>query len=110
MHRAAALAVRGKLAEAMLDQPNHRPLHSAPTPRIGGVGVLAGTLAAQNWQAPANAVCVLVDSRRGSAGSMIARGSGGAALAFPAGSGRVDVDLGAALGNFLPRARQTEPD
>jgi UDP-N-acetylmuramyl pentapeptide phosphotransferase/UDP-N-acetylglucosamine-1-phosphate transferase len=28
-----------------VDLPNHRSLHSAPTPRIGGIGVLAGMLA-----------------------------------------------------------------
>jgi UDP-N-acetylmuramyl pentapeptide phosphotransferase/UDP-N-acetylglucosamine-1-phosphate transferase len=37
--------LRGRLAKATLDQPNHRSLHSAPTPRIGGLAVLAGILA-----------------------------------------------------------------
>jgi len=36
--------LHGRLAQAMLDQPNHRSLHTTPTPRIGGLGVLAGVL------------------------------------------------------------------
>lgn len=36
--------LRGRLAKMTLDQPNHRSLHSTPTPRIGGLGVLAGIL------------------------------------------------------------------
>lgn len=36
--------LRGQLAKTTLDQPNHRSLHSTPTPRIGGLGVLAGVL------------------------------------------------------------------
>ena len=36
--------LRGQLAKTTLDQPNHRSLHSTPTPRIGGIGVLAGIL------------------------------------------------------------------
>jgi UDP-GlcNAc:undecaprenyl-phosphate/decaprenyl-phosphate GlcNAc-1-phosphate transferase len=36
--------LRGRLAQAVMDQPNHRSLHTAPTPRIGGLGVLAGIL------------------------------------------------------------------
>ncbi|AJP47372.1 hypothetical protein PG1C_00730 [Rugosibacter aromaticivorans] len=36
--------LRGQLAKTTLDQPNHRSLHSTPTPRIGGLGLLAGIL------------------------------------------------------------------
>jgi UDP-N-acetylmuramyl pentapeptide phosphotransferase/UDP-N-acetylglucosamine-1-phosphate transferase len=36
--------LRGRLAKMTLDQPNHRSLHVVPTPRIGGLGVLAGIL------------------------------------------------------------------
>lgn len=36
--------LRSRLAKAALDQPNHRSLHTTPTPRIGGLGVLAGIL------------------------------------------------------------------
>lgn len=36
--------LRGRLARTTLDRPNHRSLHSTPTPRIGGLGVLAGIL------------------------------------------------------------------
>ena len=36
--------LRGRLARAVMDQPNHRSLHAVPTPRIGGLGVLAGIL------------------------------------------------------------------
>lgn len=37
--------LRGRLASAAMDKPNHRSLHTVPTPRIGGIGVLAGILA-----------------------------------------------------------------
>lgn len=36
--------LRGRLAVTVMDQPNHRSLHAVPTPRIGGLGVLAGVL------------------------------------------------------------------
>ena len=36
--------LHGRLATTTLDQPNHRSLHATPTPRIGGIGVLAGIL------------------------------------------------------------------
>lgn len=36
--------LRGRLAATVMDQPNHRSLHAVPTPRIGGLGVLAGVL------------------------------------------------------------------
>lgn len=37
---------RSRAAAAALDIPNHRSLHVAPVPRIGGLGILAGILAA----------------------------------------------------------------
>ena len=36
---------RQALARAMLDHPNHRSLHSAPTPRGGGIGIVVTVLA-----------------------------------------------------------------
>lgn len=36
--------LRSKLARTTLDQPNHRSLHTTPTPRIGGLGVVVGVL------------------------------------------------------------------
>jgi UDP-N-acetylmuramyl pentapeptide phosphotransferase/UDP-N-acetylglucosamine-1-phosphate transferase len=41
----AALLRSGIGRRLAIDLPNHRSLHSAPTPRIGGIGVLAGMLA-----------------------------------------------------------------
>ena len=41
----AALLASG-LAQRVLDRPNERSMHAAPIPRIGGVGVLAGLVAA----------------------------------------------------------------
>lgn len=32
-----------------MDHPNARSLHTAPTPRIGGIGIMAGLLAASLW-------------------------------------------------------------
>jgi UDP-GlcNAc:undecaprenyl-phosphate/decaprenyl-phosphate GlcNAc-1-phosphate transferase len=34
--------VRSRLARLALDHPNRRSLHHAPTPRVGGIGVLVG--------------------------------------------------------------------
>ncbi|MCC6139079.1 MAG: glycosyltransferase family 4 protein [Nitrospira sp.] len=34
----------GRLVPAILDRPNERSLHAKPTPRIGGIGILAGLL------------------------------------------------------------------
>ena len=36
------LLLRSRAAALVLDLPNHRSLHAAPTPRIGGIGILAG--------------------------------------------------------------------
>ena len=35
-----------------MDEPNHRSLHRAPTPRIGGLGILAGVLASLTFLNP----------------------------------------------------------
>ncbi len=40
-----ALIIRGKLGNKIQDIPNERSLHVAPTPRIGGIGLIAGVLA-----------------------------------------------------------------
>ena len=34
----------GRAHRWALDQPNHRSLHTAPTPRVGGLGIVAGVL------------------------------------------------------------------
>ena len=34
--------LRSRAASLVLDHPNHRSLHATPTPRIGGIGILAG--------------------------------------------------------------------
>lgn len=41
-----ALFVRGRGIVAPLDQPNERSLHTRPVPRVGGIGVVAGSCAA----------------------------------------------------------------
>jgi UDP-N-acetylmuramyl pentapeptide phosphotransferase/UDP-N-acetylglucosamine-1-phosphate transferase len=49
----AALAVgallRSRAAALVLDRPNQRSLHAAPTPRIGGIGILAGIAVARTF-------------------------------------------------------------
>lgn len=69
--------LRSGLAYCVLDRPNSRSLHSIPTPRIGGLAVLAGALsatishdAAWDWwwpAAPLLAVSFLDDLRSVSA-------------------------------------------
>jgi len=39
------LVLRSSLSKTMQDIPNQRSLHSRPVPRMGGIGLLAGTLA-----------------------------------------------------------------
>jgi UDP-N-acetylmuramyl pentapeptide phosphotransferase/UDP-N-acetylglucosamine-1-phosphate transferase len=39
-----AFALRSKFGNKVQDVPNERSLHSSPTPRIGGVGLMAGVL------------------------------------------------------------------
>lgn len=41
-----AIARRGSLGERLADHPNERSLHTKPTPRVGGLGVMAGASAA----------------------------------------------------------------
>lgn len=41
-----AIARRGDLARRLADHPNERSLHTTPTPRVGGLGVMAGALVA----------------------------------------------------------------
>lgn len=43
---AIALIRRSALARILVDRPNERSLHREPTPRIGGLGLLAGALVA----------------------------------------------------------------
>ncbi len=42
----AGLLLRGRLP---MDHPNERSLHQTPTPRIGGLGIMAGVLVASLW-------------------------------------------------------------
>ena len=39
-----AIVRRSRWAVGLADEPNERSLHSAPTPRVGGLGVLAGAI------------------------------------------------------------------
>lgn len=43
---AIALARRSPLAERLADRPNARSLHETPRPRVGGLGLMAGAMAA----------------------------------------------------------------
>jgi UDP-N-acetylmuramyl pentapeptide phosphotransferase/UDP-N-acetylglucosamine-1-phosphate transferase len=47
-----ALLVRSRVAVFALDHPNQRSLHSTPTPRLGGIGIVAGTAAAWCYAMP----------------------------------------------------------
>lgn len=44
-----ALVRRTPLARALADQPNERSLHENPTPRVGGLGLMAGALGVAAW-------------------------------------------------------------
>ncbi|HXS50939.1 MAG TPA: glycosyltransferase family 4 protein [Usitatibacter sp.] len=46
---AIALLLRSPLARRLVDRPNERSLHAAPTPRVGGLAVLAGALPVAAW-------------------------------------------------------------
>ena len=48
---------RGRLP---MDHPNERSLHATPTPRIGGLGIMAGVLVASVWLADAALLPVMV--------------------------------------------------
>jgi UDP-GlcNAc:undecaprenyl-phosphate GlcNAc-1-phosphate transferase len=48
---------RGRLP---MDHPNERSLHATPTPRIGGLGIMAGVLVASMWLADAALLPVML--------------------------------------------------
>ena len=48
-----ALLIRSRVASLALDHPNPRSLHAAPTPRLGGVGIVAGVAVAWCYAQPA---------------------------------------------------------
>ncbi|MDR0330871.1 MAG: undecaprenyl/decaprenyl-phosphate alpha-N-acetylglucosaminyl 1-phosphate transferase [Chitinispirillales bacterium] len=49
---AIPLILRTKIAAALADTPDHRKVHSAPVPRVGGIAIIAATLAAAlAWRA-----------------------------------------------------------
>ena len=43
-----------------MDHPNERSLHATPTPRVGGLGIMAGVLAASAWLADATLLPVVL--------------------------------------------------
>lgn len=47
-----ALLVRSRVTRFALDQPNQRSLHTMPTPRLGGIGILAGVGASWLYVSP----------------------------------------------------------
>jgi UDP-N-acetylmuramyl pentapeptide phosphotransferase/UDP-N-acetylglucosamine-1-phosphate transferase len=53
----AWLLRRGRLP---MDHPNERSLHATPTPRIGGLGIMAGVLVAAVWLAETSLLPVMV--------------------------------------------------
>jgi UDP-N-acetylmuramyl pentapeptide phosphotransferase/UDP-N-acetylglucosamine-1-phosphate transferase len=53
----AWLLRRGRLP---MDHPNERSLHATPTPRIGGLGIMAGVLVAAVWLADTSLLPVMV--------------------------------------------------
>jgi UDP-N-acetylmuramyl pentapeptide phosphotransferase/UDP-N-acetylglucosamine-1-phosphate transferase len=53
----AWLLRRGRLP---MDHPNERSLHATPTPRIGGLGIVAGVLVAAVWLAETSLLPVMV--------------------------------------------------
>jgi UDP-N-acetylmuramyl pentapeptide phosphotransferase/UDP-N-acetylglucosamine-1-phosphate transferase len=48
-----ALLIRSRVASLTLDHPNQRSLHATPTPRVGGIGLIAGVAAAWSYAQPA---------------------------------------------------------
>jgi UDP-N-acetylmuramyl pentapeptide phosphotransferase/UDP-N-acetylglucosamine-1-phosphate transferase len=46
-----ALLLRGRVASFALDLPNARSLHATPTPRLGGIGIIAGIATAWAYAA-----------------------------------------------------------
>lgn len=55
-----ALLRRSGLAHRVADHPNERSLHSVPTPRLGGIGLLAVALPAAAWAAADSLGVVLI--------------------------------------------------
>ncbi len=53
----SGLLRRGRLP---MDHPNERSLHATPTPRIGGLGIMAGVLVAAVWLANATLLPVML--------------------------------------------------
>ena len=47
-------------ARLPMDHPNERSLHATPTPRIGGLGIMAGVLVASVWLADTSLLPVMV--------------------------------------------------
>jgi len=54
-----AVLVRSPWAARLADQPNERSLHAVPTPRVGGLGVMAGALPVAAWFADAPLLVLL---------------------------------------------------
>jgi UDP-GlcNAc:undecaprenyl-phosphate/decaprenyl-phosphate GlcNAc-1-phosphate transferase len=48
-----AIVIRSRFAMLALDRPNERSLHATPTPRLGGIGIVAGVGAAWWYAMPA---------------------------------------------------------
>lgn len=48
---AIALLLRSRASRLLVDHPNARSLHVTPTPRLGGIGVMAGFLPVAAWLA-----------------------------------------------------------
>ena len=55
-----AVLIKSPAAMLVLDHPNHRSLHETPTPRLGGIGIVAGIAAAWSYASPAIDGWVLV--------------------------------------------------
>ncbi len=54
-----ALMLRSPLARRLVDRPNERSLHSEPTPRVGGIGLLVGALPVAAWAGGPQLVAVI---------------------------------------------------
>ena len=53
---ALALLRRSRWAARLADHPNHRSLHALPTPRLGGIAIMLGTLPIAGALAPSLAI------------------------------------------------------
>jgi len=56
---AIALLLRSSLARRLVDRPNERSLHAAPTPRVGGIAILLGALPVAAWTSGAQQATLL---------------------------------------------------